>query len=114
MLEKRLTQLSLIALILTSSKAFTDDSVIIVSADRIKSSLDKSPSDIKVFEQLDIEKSSSIIELLSSQSDLKMAQSGPSGANTSLFLRGSDSSHTLVIIDGITMNDPSNPNRQFD
>jgi vitamin B12 transporter len=29
-------------------------------------------------------------------------------------LRGTDSSHTLVVIDGIVMNDPSNPNRQFD
>ena len=114
MLEKNLTHLALIALTLTSSNVFSDDSTIIVTADRIKSSLDKSPSDIKVFESPEIEKAASITELLSTQSDLKMAQSGPMGANTSLFLRGSDSSHTLVIIDGITMNDPSNPNRQFD
>lgn len=114
MLEKNLTHLAFIALTLTSTNAFADDSSIIVSADRIKSSLDKSPSDIKVFEEEDIAKATSIVDLLSTQSDLKMAQSGPMGANTSLFLRGSDSSHTLVIIDGITMNDPSNPNRQFD
>ena len=114
MLEKNITLLSLIALTLTSTNVFSDDSTIIVSADRIKSSLDKSPSDIKVFEEAEIVKSSSIVDLLSSQSDLQLAQSGPTGANTSLFLRGSDSSHTLVIIDGITMNDPSNPNRQFD
>lgn len=114
MLEKNLTHLALIALTLTSTNAFSDDSSIVVSADRIKSSLDKSPSDIKVFEEEDIVKAKSIVDLLSTQSDLKMAQSGPMGANTSLFLRGSDSSHTLVIIDGITMNDPSNPNRQFD
>ena len=114
MLEKNITQLFFIVLILTSTNAFSDDTAIVVSADRIKSSLDKSPSDIKVFEEKEILKSSSIVDLLSSQSDLSMAQSGPTGANTSLFLRGSDSSHTLVIIDGITMNDPSNPNRQFD
>jgi vitamin B12 transporter len=115
MLEKNLTHLALIALTLTThSIAYADDSTIIVTADRIKSSLDKSPSDIKVFETEEISKATSIVELLSTQSDLKVAQSGPSGANTSLFLRGSDSSHTLVIIDGIIMNDPSNPNRQFD
>ncbi|MEA9356586.1 TonB-dependent receptor [Bacteriovorax sp. PP10] len=115
MLEKNLTHLALIALTLTThSIAHADDSTIIVTADRIKSSLDKSPSDIKVFETEEISKATSIADLLSTQSDIKVAQSGPLGANTSLFLRGSDSSHTLVIIDGIIMNDPSNPNRQFD
>ena len=115
MLEKSLTQAIFIALILAiQSTIYADDSSIIVTADRIKGSLDKSPSDIKVFESLEISQASSITELLSTQSDLKLAQSGPIGANTSLFLRGSDSSHTLVLVDGIIMNDPSNPNRQFD
>lgn len=115
MLEKTLTQALLIALILTTqSPIYADDSSIIVTADRIKGPLDKSPSDIKVFESLEISQASSITELLNTQSDLKLTQSGPVGANTSLFLRGSDSSHTLVLIDGIIMNDPSNPNRQFD
>lgn len=87
---------------------------VVVSADRIQSSLDKSPSDIRVFEKNEIEKKSNLLDLLSKESDLKIIQSGPTGSSTSLFLRGSDSSHVLVIIDGITMNDPSNPNRQFD
>lgn len=113
MLEKNLTHLALIALTLNSAYAATDNSII-VTADRIKSTLEKSPSDIKVFETDDIEKAASITELLRTQSDLKIAQSGPTGSSTSLFLRGSDSSHTLVLIDGIIMNDPSNPNRQFD
>lgn len=114
MLDKNFTQLALIAFALTTPVTYADDSTIIVTADRIKSSLDKSPSDIKVFETAEINKATSITELLSTQSDIKLAQSGPLGANTSVFLRGSDSSHTLVIIDGIIMNDPSNPNRQFD
>ncbi|MBC7428071.1 MAG: TonB-dependent receptor [Bacteriovorax sp.] len=112
MLDKNFTQLLLIALF-TANVSLADDDII-VSADRIKSTLDKSPSDIKVFEKSDIEKSTSIFELLNTESDIQLAQSGPVGGNTSLFLRGTDSSHTLVIIDGITMNDPSNPNRQFD
>ena len=113
MLDIKFTPLFLIALLLTNT-SFADDDTIVVTADRIKSTLDKSPSDIKVFEQKDIEKANSINELLNTESDLRLAQSGPIGGNSSLFLRGSDSSHTLVIIDGIIMNDPSNPNRQFD
>lgn len=115
MLEKKFTLLPLMALTLQFHfNAYADDGALIVRADRIKSSLDKSPSDIKVFEASEIERATSINELFSSQSDLKLAQSGPPGANTSLFLRGSDSSHTLVVIDGIIMNDPSNTTRQFD
>lgn len=87
---------------------------ITVRADRIKSSLDKSPSDIKIFNENEIKQTESISDLLSRESDLKISSSGPTGSNASLFLRGSDSSHILVIIDGIIMNDPSNPNRQFD
>ncbi len=113
MLDKNFTQLLLITLF-TVHSAYADDDTILVTADRIKSTLEKSPSDIRVFDQTEIEKSTSITELLASESDLRIAQSGPAGSNSSLFLRGSDSSHTLVIIDGIIMNDPSNPNRQFD
>ena len=115
MLDKYFMQLFFIAFLSTNTlHAETDADTILVTADRIKSTLDKSPSDIKVFEQAEIEKSTGITDLLSAQSDLQLIQSGPLGGNTSLFLRGSDSSHTLVIIDGIIMNDPSNPNRQFD
>jgi vitamin B12 transporter len=114
MLEKNITQLTLMALALHSYSALAANDTIVVTADRIKSTLETSPNDIKVFEEKDIEKAASLPELLNNESDLKIAQSGPIGGNTSLFIRGSDSSHTLVIIDGITMNDPSNPTRQFD
>lgn len=87
---------------------------IIVTADRIKSSFEKSPSDIRVFSVEEITRADTIIDLLKTESDLQIAQSGGTGSNASLFLRGSESSHTLVVIDGIVMNDPSNPNRQFD
>lgn len=94
--------------------ANTDNEYIIVSADRIKSTHEKSPSDIRVFQRSEIENSLSFAQLIENETDLILTQSGPSGGNTSLFLRGSDSSHVQVIVDGIVMNDPSNPNRQFD
>lgn len=94
--------------------ANTDFETIIVSADRIKSTHEKSPSDIRVFQRSEIENSLSFAQLIENESDLTLTQSGPSGGNTSLFLRGADSSHVQVIVDGIVMNDPSNPNRQFD
>ena len=87
---------------------------IVITADRIKSSPYLATSQVKVFDSKEISQHSSLSSLLEEQSDLSLVTSGPSGGTTSLFLRGNDSSHLLVIIDGIIMNDPSNPNRQFD
>lgn len=43
-----------------------------------------------------------------------VAQRGPVGGQTSLFLRGGNSSQTLVLIDGVRINDPSSPNAAVD
>lgn len=106
---------TILPLIVFSSCVFADD-VILVTADRIKSNLDKSSSDVKVFTESDIAQNlgKTLPDLLSHESDLVVASSGQEGSSASLFLRGTDSSHTLVLIDGVVMNDPSNPNRQFD
>jgi len=99
-----------------SSAIFAADDVYVITADRINNSTDKSTSDVRIFTAAEIHKSTthSLPELLSKESDLSIVSSGPFGSSSSLFLRGTDSSHTLVVIDGIIMNDPSNPNRQFD
>lgn len=43
-----------------------------------------------------------------------VAQSGPTGSQASVFIRGAESSQTLVLIDGVRINDPSTPNAAFD
>lgn len=102
--------------ILLSPALYAADDITVITADRIKSNTDKSTSDVRIISAEEINKTSSrtLPELLSKESDLSIVSSGPNGSNASLFLRGTDSSHTLVVIDGIVMNDPSNPNRQFD
>ena len=42
--------------------------------------------------------------------DGSVQQSGGPGTQTSVFIRGSNSNHVLVLIDGITANDPSSAN----
>ncbi|MBC7539306.1 MAG: TonB-dependent receptor [Bacteriovorax sp.] len=102
--------------LLLSSTLYATDDVTLITADRIKSYTDKSTSDVRIITSEEMSKNSShsLPELLSRESDLSVVSSGPNGSNSSIFLRGTDSSHTLVVIDGIIMNDPSNPNRQFD
>lgn len=41
-----------------------------------------------------------LVELLLGQAGVQMAQSGGRGAQTSLFLRGTESDHTLILVDG--------------
>lgn len=45
---------------------------------------------------------------------LNIAASGGPGQPAGIFTRGTNSSHTKVLIDGIQLNDPTSPNRAFD
>ena len=45
---------------------------------------------------------------------IDFAQNGNPGSVTSGFIRGANSSHTKVMMDGIPINDPSSPTRNFD
>ncbi|MDD4973404.1 MAG: TonB-dependent receptor [Bacteriovorax sp.] len=112
----KIISLSILPGLLLSSALYAAEDITVITADRIKSYSDKSTSDVRIItsEEIGATSSHTLPELLSRESDLSVVSSGPNGSNTSLFLRGTDSSHTLVVIDGVIMNDPSNPNRQFD
>ncbi len=45
---------------------------------------------------------------------LDVVRAGGAGQQTSVFMRGANSNHTLVLVDGIEMNDPSSPTGAFD
>lgn len=89
---------------------------IYVTADRIKTLETQSTSKITIIDEQQIKSSNSsnLADVLSQNSNLDIVKTGLNGNSTSVFLRGTDASHTLVILDGIVLNDPSNPNRQFD
>jgi len=55
-----------------------------------------------------------ILEVLRGRVGISVAQQGAQGGLTSVFLRGGNSAHTKVLLDGIPLNDPSNASRQFD
>jgi vitamin B12 transporter len=57
---------------------------------------------------------SSVAELLRNVPGLNVIQQGGLGRLTRVFIRGANSEHTLVIIDGVNVNDPSSPNSAFD
>jgi vitamin B12 transporter len=56
----------------------------------------------------------SVPEALNTVPGLNVVQTGGPGGQTSVFMRGTNSNHTKVFIDGIDVGDPSTPNGAFD
>ncbi len=54
-----------------------------------------------------------LVQALSTVPGLRVAQSGGPGSQASVFIRGTDSNHVLVLRDGIPINDPGDPGGAF-
>ena len=57
---------------------------------------------------------SNVADALRTVPGLDVVRTGGLGQQTSIFLRGANSNHTLVLVDGVEMNDPSSPTGAFD
>ena len=77
-----------------------------VTATRDELSVKKALASVTVITRADIEQSQApdVFNLLSTQTGLDIVRSGGSGGNVSVFTRGSNSSHTLLLINGIRVN----------
>lgn len=73
------------------------------------SKFSKSGINKTVITRKQIEESGAIdlIDILKSSPDINITQSGPKGQQASIFMRGTGSNHTLVMINGIPINDQS-------
>ncbi len=76
---------------------------ITVTASRVEQSLDESLASVTVLSRQDIELSQAedLLELLGRQAGIDISRSGGAGSQTSLFLRGGNSNHALVLVDGV-------------
>ena len=54
------------------------------------------------------------VEVLRDIPGLNVVQQGGPGGETSVFMRGTNSNHTKMLVDGIDVSDPSNANAAFD
>ena len=89
---------------------------IVVSATRVETPYEQLGSSATVITRQDIERSqkTTVIELLRTVASIDVASSGGPGQPASVFIRGAKSEHTLVLIDGVEVNDPISPGRAFD
>lgn len=85
-----------------SSDSYQHETVV-VTANRTSRTVNDSIASVKVITREDIVKSQarSIPDLLRGTVGVHFAQNGGRGSNSSLFLRGTNSDHVLVIVDGI-------------
>ncbi|TAM58775.1 MAG: TonB-dependent receptor [Rhodanobacter sp.] len=76
---------------------------VIVTATRTAITVDDALSSVTVITRADIERlqPASVADLLTGLPGVTFAQAGGLGEQTSLFLRGTNSTHTLVLIDGM-------------
>ncbi len=80
---------------------------IIVTATRTAQTADETLASVTVIERRQIEQSqaNSVVELIQSRTvGVDLARNGGLGTNTSLMLRGTNSNHVLVLIDGVRVN----------
>jgi vitamin B12 transporter len=92
------------------------EEVVVVTATRLETPYQQIGSSATVISREEIERRRlpMVIDLLRTVPGLDAVQAGPRGAQTSVFIRGAKSEHTLVLIDGVEMNDPITPGRSFD
>ncbi len=93
---------------LTVQSVFAEENTlnpIVVTATRTEQSINNTLAPVTLISRKDIEQSqaTSLLDLLSQQSGIDIASNGGIGSNSSLFTRGTDTSHTLLIIDGVKM-----------
>ena len=87
----------------------------IVTATRIPTPAERVPAAVTVITRADIEERGyqTLAEALRTVPGMNVVALGGPGQQTSAFVRGANSNHVLVLLDGVPINDPSEPNGAF-
>jgi len=94
----------------------TDVGEVVVTATRLPTEKLKVADSITVITAKDIalKQEQTLPDVLKDAPGLNVVQTGGPGGQTSVFMRGTDSNHVKVLVDGIDVSDPSSPNAAFD
>lgn len=91
--------------------ATADAGDIVVTATRTPTAIDRVAASVTVLDKADIDRTQDIgvTEELIRTPGVSMSRNGGYGTNTSLRIRGAETDQTVVVIDGVKLNDPSQP-----
>jgi vitamin B12 transporter len=87
----------------------------VVTATRVPTPIEQIPASVSVIDRATIEAHgyNSLTQALADLPGVHVSQSGPQGGVASVFIRGTNSSHVLVLRDGMPINDASDPTDAF-
>ena len=79
---------------------------VVVTASRIEEPLGATLRDVSVIDREQIERAgqSTLVEILQMQPGIEITNTGGEGKNSGIFMRGTNSNHVLVLIDGVRIN----------
>ena len=105
-----------LAILPTAAMAQNADKDIVVTASGFEQPRIETGQAITVIDEERLEElqAVSITDALQTVPGIAIAKRGPVGSQTGVFLRGGNGSQTLVLVDGVRINDPSSPNAAFD
>ena len=108
-MKHRLVTLALFGAFTLPSVAYSEEPLldeVVVTATRMPQSLNKTLADTSVLNETDIRRSGApdVATLLRSVTGIEIAQLGSLGAQSSTFMRGTNSTHVLVLLDGVRIN----------
>ncbi len=88
---------------------------IAVTATRVPSAVVNLPAGVTVIDRRTIEERGyvSLVDALQAVPGLRVVQTGGPGSQSSVFIRGTNSNHVLVLRDGVPVNDPGDPGGAF-
>lgn len=111
MLRKIYSRTTAIALIASATPALaqTTDSDIVVAANRSPQAADRVGQSVTIIDEatIDASQATSVSDLLIQTPGVTLSRAGGIGTATSLRIRGGETDQTLVVIDGVKLNDPS-------
>lgn len=88
----------------------------VVTATRVATPIERIPAAVTVIDRETIERRgySTLAQALAAVPGVRLRSSGGPGSESLAFIRGAETRHTLVLINGVPVNDPSNPGGVFD
>lgn len=119
--RSKLKPLVALATVFTSQFIFaeealpSDDRLIVVTANRVEQNINDTLAAVEVITRQDIERTQpeSITDLLRTLAGLDFVNNGGAGQSSSLYTRGSNSDHTLVLVDGVRVGSATLGNKNF-
>jgi vitamin B12 transporter len=88
---------------------------VVVTATRVPTDVENIPAGVTVVDRATMQQRdyNTLVDALSAVPGLRVVQEGGPGGQTSVFIRGTNSDHVLVLLDGMPINDSSDPGGAF-